>query len=185
MIQILKILLVTIFILNSTILLGQENNKYELEEIEVINQLLYKVVDAERLSKFIPSDSSLVLYFHTGLDCNLDNRFKGEYKRNRLLKKLENNNLSRRFIDSNKIVKFRRLKIIFGRKNMYPIEKYDSNKIIGTINFSRISFNASLNKGYFYYEVYCGEDCGGKELLKIKKKNGVWKITDYLSISIY
>ena len=175
-----RILILTILLLAPSFLFGQGNNEYENEEIKVINQFLYKLIDAERLSKFNEKDSSLTLYFHTGLDCNLNKAFRGDYKRNKLLKRLENYNLGSRFIDSTKIEKLKNINIIFGRKDMYPLEKYDSKEVIGTVSFSRISFNKSQTIGYFYYDVYCGEDCGWSDLIKIKKINGTWTIINYL-----
>lgn len=163
------------------ILLGQEKEDYEKEEIAVFNQFLYKLIDAERLSKFNKTDSSLVLYFQTGLDCNLKQSYKGEYKPNKLLQQLEDYNMNIRFIDSTRIAKLENVEFIFGRTNMYPIEKYDSIRVIGTISFSRVSFNKTLTEGYFYYDVYCGEDCGWGDLIKIKKRNGTWEISESLS----
>ena len=182
--QLYRILLITILTLTSILLFGQEKSEYESEEIKVINQFLYKLADAARLSKFNNTDKPLILYFHTGLRCSLNKSYEGDYKRNRLLKQLENCNLGRRFIDSTKIEKLNNVNIIFGRKNMYPMEKYDSERVIGTISFSRTSFNKSLTTGYFYYRVYCGEDCGHGALIKIKKKNGTWIIDDYISMWI-
>jgi hypothetical protein len=163
-------------------LFGQAKENYENEEIKVINQFLFKLVDGERLSAINKSDSSLIVYFQTGQMCNLDKDplFKGDYKSNKLLKRLKNNYLGERVIDSTKIERFDKIKIVFENKLDYSIEKYESDKIIGTINISRISFNKTLTIGYFYYDVYCGEDCGWGDLIKIEKKNGIWEITDYL-----
>lgn len=182
--QLYRISIIAILSLAPILLYGQGNNKYENEEIKVINQFLYKLIDAERLSKFNDTGKPLILYFHTGLDCNLNESYKGDYKRNRLLIQLEIGNLGRRFIDSTKIEKLNNVNIILGRKNMYPKEKYDSKRVIGTISFSRTSFNKSLTTGYFYYDVYCGEDCGHGALIRIKKNNGAWIIDDYISMWI-
>ncbi|MDE5419745.1 hypothetical protein L3049_17260 [Labilibaculum sp. DW002] len=182
--QLYRISIIAILSLAPILLYGQGNNKYENEEIKVINQFLYKLIDAERLSKYNETDKPLTLYFHTGLDCDLNKSHKKEYKRNILLKQLDNSNLGRRFIDSTKIEKLKNVDIIFGRKNMYPKEKYNSKRVIGTISFSRTSFNKSLTTGYFYYDVYCGEDCGHGALIRIKKNNGAWIIDDYISMWI-
>ena len=163
-------------------LFGQAKEKYENEEINVINQFFYKLIDGERLSAFNKTDSSLIVYFQTRQMCNLDKDqlFEGDYKSNELLKRLENNYLGERVVDSTKIERFDKIKIVFEDKLDYSIEKYESDKIIGTLNISRISFNKTLTVGYFYYDVYCGGDCGWGALMKIKKKNGIWEITKYL-----
>ena len=163
-------------------LFGQSEEEYENEEIKVINHFLYKLIDGERLTAINKTDSSLIVYFQTRQSCNLDKEpmLKGDYKSNELLKKLENNNLGERVLDSSKIAKLDKIKIVFENNLDYSIEKYGSDKIIGTIDISRISFNKTLTIGYFYYEVYCGGDCGWGELIKIEKEKETWKIVDSL-----
>ncbi|MCD6113083.1 MAG: hypothetical protein J7J86_07435 [Bacteroidales bacterium] len=163
-------------------LFGQNNAEYENEEIKVINQFLSKLIEADRLSSLNKTDSSLIVYFQTNLICNLekDPLFKGDYKSNKLLKRLENNYLGERIIDTTKVDRINKIKFLFENKQSCLKNKYDSDIVIGTLNISRISFNKSLTIGYFYYTVYCGEDCGWGDLLRIEKKNGIWEITDYL-----
>ena len=79
-----------------------------------------------------------------------------------------------------KIEKLSKIEIVFEDNGDYSLQKYSSNKVIGTLNISRISFNKSLTVGYFYYSIYCGGECGWGDLIKIKKKNGRWIIVDYL-----
>jgi hypothetical protein len=143
---------------------------------------LYKLIDGERLSTSNKTDTSLVVYFKTRLLCDLDKNhsFKGNYKSNALIKMLENNNLGERLIDSTKIEELDGIKIFFENNIDYSLEKYNSEKVIGTIDISRISFNKSMTIGYFYYIVYCGEDCGWGDLIKIEKNNGRWIIIKYL-----
>jgi len=156
--------------------------EYENEEIKVINQFFYKFIGGDNLSVSNNLDSLHVIYFDTRLDCNLDNTtFKGDYKSNRLLEKLENNHLRVREIDSTKIKRLSNVKILFEDNGNYSIAKYDLDNVIGTFSISRISFNKSLTVGYFYFSVYCGEECGRGDLIKIKKKNGIWVVVDYLS----
>lgn len=177
----LKILLYVLFICWPVMLFAQKNNKYEKEEILVINQLLYRVIEANTMRANNKIDSSLLLYFHTGLTCNLAEEYQRDNGRGKLWRQLKNCNLKRRFIDSTKIKRIDKIEIIFGRRNMYTVEKYNSDRVIGTIHFSRINFNKLLSKGYLYYQVYCGEDCGWGEFLKIRKKNGIWIVDQYLS----
>ena len=162
---------------------GQSNSNYETEEIKVINQFLFKIIGGERLSDFNKTDKPLLLYFQTKLECNLDidASFKGEYKSNKLLRNIENNKLGTRIIDSTEIETIERIKIKFENSRNYTTEEKDSEQVIGTLSISRISFNKSLKIGYFYYSIYCGEDCGWGALVKIEKKNGVWEIIDYLT----
>ena len=161
---------------------GQTREDYENEEIKVINQFLYKLIHSEGLSAINKSDNSQILYFHTRQMCNLDKEplLKGDYKSNELIKRLENNYLGERALDSTKINTVDKIRIVFENNLDHSIEKYESDKIIKTINISRISFNKTLTIGYFYYDIYCGEDCGWGDLIKIEKKNGIWEITDFL-----
>jgi hypothetical protein len=162
---------------------GQSNSDYETEEIKAINQFLFKIIDGERLSAINKTDKPLLVYFQTKLECNLDKEasLKGEYKSNRLLRNIENNKLGTRIIDSTKIEKIDRIEIKFENIRNFATEENDLEQVIGTVSISRISFNKSLKKGFFYYNIYCGEDCGWGALVKIQKKNGVWEIIDYLS----
>lgn len=179
-----RFILIIILTFTSILVLAQENIEYESEEAKVISHFLYKLSDAERLSKFNDTEKPLILYFYTGLGCNLDNSYKGEYRCNRLLKELENRKQGRRFIDSTKIEVLNDIDIIFGRKDMYTKGNYESKRVIGTISFSKVSLNKSFTKGYFYYDVYCGEDCGHGGLIRIKKKKGTWIINNYISMWI-
>jgi hypothetical protein len=176
-----KILLWIIIFFFPILSFGQVESDYEKEEVKVINQFLYKLIDAERLSSFNKSDSSLVIYFQTRLSCNLDKAFKDEYKANKLLRKLENDNLGSRRIDQTKIDSFDKIKIVFENKAEFDLEKYEADNVIGTLTISRISFNKSMTVGYFYYDVYCGMECGWSDLIKIEKKNGKWIIVKYLA----
>lgn len=177
-----KILIWTILISLPVGLFGQATSEYENEEVNVINQFFYKLIEADRLSTFNKSDSSLIVYFNTKLDCNLDKDplLNGDYKSNKLLKRLEANNLGERIVDSLKIEKFNKIKIVFEDKGEYSLHKYSSDKVIGTFNISRISFNKSMTVGYFYFSIYCGGECGWGDLIKIRKKKGNWEIVDYL-----
>lgn len=56
----------------------------------------------------------------------------------------------------------------------YRVEGTDCS--IGSIIFSRISFNQFRDKGLLYYEFYCGEKCGKGEVLLIEKRAGRWSI---------
>lgn len=182
MLQTNKILAIIILSLITFGLYGQSSSEYENEEIKVINQFIYELIDADRLISFNKSDSFLIVYFNTDLGCNLDKNplFQGEYKTNDLIKRLEKKSLGERVLDTSKIARLNNVKIVFEDKSDYSIEKYDSGNVIGTLNFSRISFNKNITIGYFYYDIYCGEDCGHGALIKIEKKNGKWKIIEYL-----
>ncbi len=163
-------------------LFGKKNLEYENEEIKVINQFLHKLIDLERLDSIGKTDGSMIVFFQTRLLCNLDKQpsYKGDYKTNELLKRLENNYLGERIIDSMTVNRIDKIKFVSESNAKFSVDKYDSNQIIRTINVSRISFNKAMTIGYFYYNVFCGEDCGWGDLIKIKKKNGIWEITDYL-----
>ena len=161
---------------------GQMTREYEEEEIKVVNQLFYKFIQGDNMISSSSLDRVKIVYFNTKLDCNLGNTiFNGNYKPNHLLKKLENNLLGVRQIDSTKINRFNNVKIFFEDNRNYSIVNYIPDNIIGTLNISRISFNKSLSVGYFYVSIYCGGECGWGNLMKIKMKNGKWIIVDYLS----
>ena len=163
-------------------LMGQTTVQYRNEEVKVINQLLYQIIDGERIQSFNKTDSTLVIYFNTTLQSGLDKDplLNGNYKSNALIKKLNGVGLPPRRIVTSKIERIKGLEIIFEESPNDTDLKYSSNRIIGTLDISRISFNKELTKGYFYYSVYCGEDCGWGGLLEIEKKNETWEITKYL-----
>jgi hypothetical protein len=148
----------------------------EAEEIKVINDLLYIMTDAERLIKF----NKTIVYFDLKMDCNLNGTIHGDYKTNKLIKRLKNNVIDTRLIDSTQIVKNKDIQLVFNKIVDYEHMDYLSNKIIGTLKVSRVSFNKSLNIGYLYYSLYCGGDCGWGNLVKIEKIKGTWTITKYL-----
>lgn len=157
------------------------SSEYEEEETKVINQFFHKFIGADSLIAANKPDSLQIVYFNTRLGCNLDNPlFKGAYKPNRLLRRLEKNHLGVRKIDSIKIDRLNNVKILFEDKVDYSSENYESSNVIGTFNISRVSFNKSFTTGYFYVSVYCGGECGWGDLIKIKKKKGNWVIVDYL-----
>jgi len=182
MTQRLKVLIWALLFSFPFVAFGQMAREYEEEEIKVINQFFYKFIESDSLIASSNLDKVQIVYFNTKLDCNLGNPiFKGNYKPNRLLKKLENNLLGIREIDSTKINRFNNVKIFFEDNRDYSIVNYIPDNVIGTLSISRISFNKSLTVGYFYVSVYCGGECGWGNLIKIKKKNGNWIIVDYLS----
>lgn len=181
MIQQLKILTWTVLFFIPFVAWGQMSSVYEEEENKVINQFFCKFIGRDSLNVANNLDSLQIVYFNTRLGCNLDNSsFKGDYKPNRLLRRLENNQLGFREIDSTKIEKLNNVKILFEDKVDYSLENYESDNVIGTFDISRVSFNKSLTVGYFYVSVYCGLECGWGNLIKIKKKKGNWVIVDYL-----
>jgi hypothetical protein len=148
----------------------------EAEEIRVINDLLYIMTDAERLIKL----NKTIVYFDVKMECNLKGTIHGDYKTNKLIKKLKNNVIGTRLIDSTQIVDYKDIQLVFNKIIDYEHIDYLSSKIIGTLKVSRVSFNKSLNIGYLYYSLYCGGDCGWGNLVKIEKIKGTWTITKYL-----
>ena len=173
MTQRLKTLTWTVLFFVPFVALGQMSREYEEEENKVINQFFRKFIVGDSMNAAYNLDSLLILYFDTRLGCNLDNYFfKGDYKKNRLLRKLENNQLGVREIDSTKIERLNNVKMLFDDKGDYSIDKYELENVIGTFSISRVSFNNSLTVGYFYVSVYCGGECGWGNLIKIKKKKG-------------
>jgi hypothetical protein len=161
---------------------GQSRSEYEKEEIKVVNHFLGSLINIERLNSIKDSDSSFILFLNRELICDLDKNslFENEYKPNRLLINLYHNGLGQRIIDSLEIKKLKNVKIYFNYNREYNLDEYNHHKVIGEITISRISFNKSLTLGYFYYQIYCGEDCGWGALVRIDKKKGIWKTTKYL-----
>lgn len=149
----------------------------ENEENNVINDLLYKMIDGERFVKL----NKTIVYFDLKQNCNLDKRFIGNYKTNKLIDNLMDNRLESRLIDSTKINKIIGIRLVFNDTINYNNTDYLSNNIIGTLSISRISFNKAFNSGYFYYSVYCGEECGWGYLVEIKKVKGNWIIAKYIN----
>ena len=163
---------------------AQTNDKYDKEEISVVNQFLDRLIDGERFRKLNKNaDDTLIIYFNPTLQSSLDKNplFDRDYKTNELIKNLENNRLAKRVIDTVQIKNLQGIKILFESEPDYNTSKYLSDKVIGNLDISRVSFNKEMTVGYFYYSVYCGEDCGWGDLIKIEKKNGVWEITKYIS----
>ena len=162
--------------------IGQSESNYEKEEINVVNQFLSRLLQNARLETLYDSDSILILFFKPELICELDQNplFIKEYKSNRFLKNIEHEGLGQRIIDSLEIRKLDHIKIVFKYNKEYNLEEFNHHKVLGELAISRISFNKSLKIGYFYYQTFCGEDCGWGGLVKIKKKHGIWKITKYL-----
>lgn len=181
MIKRMKIITWTVLFFVPFAALGQMSSEYEEEENKVINQFFRKFIGGDSLNATSNQDSLKFIYFNTRLGCNLDkSSFKGNYKPNRLLRELENNQLGVREIDSTKIERLNNVKIIFEDKVDYSFENYESDNVIGTFDISRVSFNKSFTIGYFYVSVYCGGECGWGNLIKIKRKKENWVIVDYL-----
>ena len=134
----------------------------------------------------VNSDDSLIVYFDKKLKSNLENitLYDGNYKQNIYISRLKNNYLGEIIIDDSKINKLGKIKLIFEDKVDYSLEKYDLKGVIGTFNMSRISFDRNLTTGYFYFRVYCGEDCGWGGLVKVVKKNKSWTIGKYLTLFV-
>lgn len=166
------------------LIFAQAKDKSDNEEIIVINQLLDRLIDGEKFRKLNKNtDDTLIIYFNPMLYSSLDKDplFHNGYRTNALIKKLENYRLTKRLINTDQIKSLQGIKILFENKPYCNISKDLSDRIIGNLDISRVSFNKKMTVGYFYYSVYCGEDCGWGDLIKIKKKNGVWEITKYLS----
>ena len=173
----------TLFILSVRVL-GQTNNEYEKEEMNVINSFLYRIIDfkGNKLDTNNKKDTSII-YFDKRQECILNPTFyNGSYKNITYIKRLENNYLGESLIDDSKIKKTSKIKLIFEDVADYNLDKYEKEGVIGTFSISRISFNKNFTTGYFYFRIYCGEECGWGGLVKAVKTKKSWTVGKYLSI---
>lgn len=154
----------------------QETHKYYNEELKAINQIIYKLIDAERLSSFNKSDKSLTYAFDTRLICNLEEISSLNYQTNDLIEKLKRKGIADRTIDSTSIGKFEKIRFIFFDNDTLISKVKGLENYAGCISLSRISFNRSLSVGYLLYSVYMDNSSGWGGLIRIEKKNGNWKI---------
>ena len=113
---------------------AQTNDKYDKEEISVVNQFLDRLIDGERFRKLNKNaDDTLIIYFNPTLQSSLDKNplFDRDYKTNELIKNLENNRLAKRVIDTVQIKNLQGIKILFESEPDYNTSKYLSDKVIG------------------------------------------------------
>ena len=157
-------------------------SKYNKEEIKAINQFVYKLIDAERLSTFNKTNKPLMYIFDTRLICDLEKTTFLNYKANSLINKLKRREIIDRNIDSTSIRKFEKAKFIFINNDSVAQKIRNSENIAGTLRLSRISFNKSFTKGYFFYSVSIDSSSGWGGLMRIEKRNGKWK---YMGGPIY
>ena len=151
-------------------------SKYNKEEVKAINQLVYKLIDAERLSSFNKTNKPLIYIFDIRLICDLEKSNILSYKTNYLIKKLKRKGLVDRNIDSTSIRKFEKVKFIFIDNDSVISRIKESENYSGSLSLSRISFNKSLSVGYLFYSVYIDSSFGWGGLMRIEKRNGRWKI---------
>jgi hypothetical protein len=165
-------------------LLGQTSNVSKKEEINVINSLLSEIINIDG-NKLNPVDTSTI-YFDKRLKSNLEKTTlnNGNYKQNTYIRRLRNNNLGEITIDDSKIKRLTNIRFIFEKNPDHSLDKYDLKGVLGTFSMSRISFDKDFTIGYFYFQVYCGEDCGWGGLVKVVKRNNGWKIGKYLSLYV-
>jgi len=151
-------------------------SKYNKEEVMAINQLVYKLIDAERLSSFNKTNKPLIYIFDIRLICDLEKSNFLSYKTNYLIKKLRRKGIVDRNIDSTSIRKFEKVKFIFIDNDSVISRIKESENYSGSLSLSRISFNKSLSVGYLFYSVYIDSSSGWGGLMRIEKRNGRWKI---------
>jgi len=150
-------------------------SKYNKEEIKVINQFVYKLIDAERLSTFNKTDKTLMYIFDTRLICDLEKTTFLNYKTNSLINKLKGRGIIDRNIDSTSIQKFEKACFIFINNDSDATKIRNTVNIAGRLNLSRISFNKSFTAGYFFYSVSIDSSSGWGGLMRIEKRKGKWK----------
>jgi len=151
-------------------------SKYNKEEVKAINQLVYKLIDAERLSSFNKTNKPLIYIFDTRMTCNLEKTNCFRYKTNYLINKLKRKGIIDRNIDSTSIQKFNKIKFVFISNDSVALKSEIIENFAGRFDLSRISFNKSFTVGYLMYSVYVESDSGWGGLMRIEKKNGKWKI---------
>jgi hypothetical protein len=150
-------------------------SRYNKEEVKAINQLLYKLIDAERLSSFNKTNKPLIYIFDTRLICDLEKSNFLSYKTNSLINRLKRKGIIDRNIDSTSINKFEKVRFIFSNNDSIASKTEDIENFSGKINLSRISFNKTLTVGYLEYSVYVDSGWGWGGLVRIEKRNGKWK----------
>ena len=150
-------------------------SKYNNEEVKAINQFVYKLIDAERLSTFNKTNEPLMYIFDTRLICDLEKTTIISYKANYLINKLKRRGIIDRNIDSTSIRKFDKARFIFINNDSVVSKIKDTVIIAGRLNLSRISFNKSFTTGYFFYSVSIDSSSGWGGLMRIEKRNGKWK----------
>ncbi|HZK69441.1 MAG TPA: hypothetical protein VFC36_07595 [Paludibacter sp.] len=151
-------------------------SKYNKEEVKAINQLVYKLIDAVRLSSFNKTNKPLIYIFDTRLTCDLEKSNCFRYKTNYLINKLKRKGIIDRNIDSISIQKFNKVKFIFISNDSVALKTENIEHFAGRFNLSRISFNKSFTVGYLIYSVYVESDSGWGGLMRIEKKNDKWQI---------
>jgi len=150
--------------------------RYDIEEIKAINQLVYKLIDAERLSSFNKISKPLIYTFDTRLVCDLEKFHFLSYKTNNLIQKLKRKGIADRNIDSTTIRKFEKAKFIFIDNDSVISRMKESENYSGSFSLTRISFNKSFSVGYLFYSVSIDSGSGWGGLIRIEKRNGRWKI---------
>jgi len=151
-------------------------SKYNNEEVKAINQLVYKLIDAERLSSFNKTNKPLIYIFDIRMVCDLEKSNFLSYKNNYLIKKLKRKGIIDRNIDSTSIKKFEKVKFIFIDNDSVASKVEKTENYAGRLSLSRISFNKSLTVGYLVYSISIDSSSGWGGLMRIEKRNGKWKI---------
>jgi len=150
-------------------------SNYNDEEVKAINHFVYKLIDAERLSSFNKTNKPLMYIFDTRLICDLEKTNLISYKPNYLISKLKRRGINDRNIDSTSIRKFDKARFIFINNDSVAAKIRNTENIAGSLSLSRISFNTSFTRGYFFYSVSIDNSSGWGGLMRIEKRNGKWK----------